>query len=458
MTPGRKILILIVILLLTLSLVAGAQEDCIKLSSGSCAPEVSFDLHDVELRGFLESVSREYAINMVISPEVGGKVSASLVGVPLFDAIDSIISSRGYVRRVFTGSGEGLMIVEPAGEVELKERDLNVREFRLRFIDVKGSSILNTVSGVLSSRGSVMADAGANALVVKDITIGMERAAALIGSLDAEPRQVIVEARMVEVSKGSSSALGINWAASHSRTSGNVFGGLGTVSESFAVNLPDVQGDAAVPGGLLGFSVISDRVSLDLRIQALETANEARTVSSPRVQVTENVKAVIADGEEVIIPTFKAQTVISASDDSVSGSSAINPATFRAVLGLSVTPRVVAPGRVSLEIEVRREWFDHSEDKKVEGVPLKLTKTVNTKLIINAGETIAIGGIETDYNAESEARVPFLSRIPLLGALFRSRQKEAETRELVIFLTPFIVEVEEEEDVAGAGKVHKEDL
>jgi len=446
-TPGRTSAVLIVAMLATLYTISGAREDCIKLSSGQCAPEVSFDLHDVELRGFLESVSREYAINMVISPEVGGNVSASLSSVPLFDAIDSIISSRGYVRRVFTTEGDGLMIVEPAGEVELKERDLNVREFRLRFIDVKGSNILNTVSGVLTSRGSVMAAPSANALVVKDITIGMERAAALIGSLDAEPRQVVVEARMVEILKGSTSALGINWSASHSETSGNVFGGLGTVEENFAVNLPQVQGDAS---GILGFSVISDRVSLDLKIQALETANEARTVSSPRVQVAENTRAVIADGEEIVVPSIQAQTVVSTSGEKASRSSVIKPQTFSALLGLAVTPRVVGPGRVALEIEVRREWFIKDKEQWVEGVPPKLMKTVSTRLIINAGETIAIGGIETDHNAESEARVPFLSRIPLLGALFRGRQKEAETRELVIFLTPFIVG-EEESNVAGAG-------
>ncbi|MCK4910534.1 MAG: hypothetical protein KAR83_02780 [Thermodesulfovibrionales bacterium] len=423
--------------------VAASAEDCLQVTEG-CTPVVSFELHDVELRGFLESVALEYGINMVISSEVGGQVSANLRHVDLFDAIDSIISSRGYLRREIKG---GLMVVEPAGESELRERDLLVKEFRLRYVDVMDSGIMNTVSGVLSRRGKVMSVEGSNSLVVKDVAMGIDRAEALLASLDMEPRQVIVEARMVEISKGSASELGINWGASHSKTSGDVFGGLGTVEESFGVNLPDVQGDTASPGGVFGFSVISDRVSLDLRIQALETAREARTVSSPRVQVAENTEAVIADGTEILVPSADTQMVVSGGEGTVEGVDD-ELKTFRAVLGLSVTPRVVAPGRVALKIEVMREWFDYEKD--VEGFPPKLTKTVSTNLIINDGETIAIGGIETGMDAQSEARVPLLSRIPFLGALFRSRAKEAEMRELVIFLTPFIVG--EESNVAGTDQ------
>lgn len=420
-------------------------DDCLKVSEG-CTPVVSFDLRDVELRVFLEGAALEYGINMVISSEVKGSVSASLHEVGLFDAIDSIVSSQGYVRREIKG---GLMVVEPASESDLRERDLLVRQFRLKYLDVGAPGLLNTVSSVLSKRGSVMPVAGSNSIVVKDISAGVDHARTLIDSLDREPRQVVVEARMVEIAKGSASELGINWSAAHSETSGNVFGGLGTVEESFGVNLPEAEG-LSDAGGLLGFSVISDRVSLDLRIQALETAHEARTVSSPRVQVAENVKAVISDGEEIVVPSMQAQTVVRTGDDGASAGTVIRPQTFRAVLGLSVTPRVVAPGRVALDLEVRREWFDHSEDKKVEGVPLKLTKTISTSVFLSAGQTIAIGGIETDMNKESEARVPLLSRIPILGALFRSKAKEGRMTELVIFLTPYIVG--EDENVAGTSQ------
>ena len=431
---------------LVLSLYAPASaDDCLQVTEG-CTPVVSFDLHDAELRDFLESTALKYGINMVISSDVGGRVSANLRDVDLFDAIDSIISSRGFLRREIKG---GLMVVEPASESDLRERDLMVREFRLMYVDVEDAGIMNTISGVLSKRGKVMSVEGSNSLVVKDVAMGIDRAEALLASIDKEPRQVIVEARMVEIAKGSASELGINWGARHSETSGNVFGGLGTVEESFSVNLPDVQGQEAAPGALLGFSVISDRVSLDLRIQALETAREARTVSSPRVQVAENTKAVIADGEEILVPSADTQMVVSGGAGKVEGISD-ELKTFKAVLGLSVTPRVVAPGRVALEIEVRREWFDY--EKYVEGFPTKITKTVSTNLIINNGETIAIGGIETGMNAESEARVPLLSRIPILGALFRSKAKESEMRELVIFLTPYIVE--REEDVAGTGQIN----
>jgi len=421
-------------------------EDCAGALAGDCSPVVSFELQDVELRGFLEGVALEHGINMVISSEVRGTVSASLHEVGLFDAIDSIVSSRGYVRREIKG---GLMVVEPAREEDIRERDLMVRQFRLMYLDVSSPGLLNTLSGVLSRRGTVMPIAGSNSIVVKDISAGLAHAEVLLSSLDKEPRQVVVEARMVEIAKGSASELGINWSAAHSETSGNVMGGLGTVEESFNVNLPE-SGGLSDTGGILGLSVISDRVSLDLRIQALETSRKARTVSSPRVQVAENTKAVIADGEEIVIPSLQAQTVVRTGGDGSSAGTETKPQTFSAVLGLSVTPRVVAPGRVALEIEVRREWFDHSEDKKVEGIPLKITKTVSTSVFLSTGETIAIGGIETGMSSESEARVPLLSRIPVLGALFRSKAKKSEMTELVIFLTPYILE--RESNVAGTGQ------
>ncbi len=422
-------------------------EDCAGGLAGNCPPLVSFVLRDVELRGFLEGIALEHGINMVISSEVSGTVSANLRDVGLFDAIDSIVSSRGYVRREIKG---GLMVVEPASESDLRERDLMVRQFRLMYLDVFSPGLLNTLSGVLSSRGTVMPIAGSNSIVVKDISAGISHAEALLRSLDKEPRQVLVEARMVEIEKGSASELGINWSAGHSETSGNVMGGLGTVEESFSVNLPQAEG-LSDTGGILGFSVVSDRLSLDLRIQALETSRKARTVSSPRVQVAENTKAVIADGEEIVVPSIQSQTVVRTGGDNDLMSSVVRPQIFRAVLGLSVTPRVVAPARVSLVIEVRREWFDHSEDKKVDGVPLKITKTVSTRVFLSTGETIAIGGIETGVDSESEARVPLLSRIPILGALFRSKAKESEMTELVIFLTPYILE--RQEDAAGAGQI-----
>lgn len=439
-------------LVLSIAGASRAEEDCLPVTS-QCAPLVSFDLRDVELSKFLEAVAREYGINMVISSDVSGSVSGSLKDVPLLDALDSIIESRGYVRREFFDGV--LMVVEQASEAHRKERGLQVQEFRLKYLDAVGTDIINTISGVLSERGSVMPVAGSNTLVVKDIPLALKRAAALISSLDTEPRQIIVEARMVEIKKKSASQLGINWGGVNTETSGDVFGGLGTVTGNAGVNLPGAASDS-VSGGFLGFSVISDRVSMNLKIQALETTKDARIVSSPRVMVAENQKAVIADGTEIIVPAIQAQTVIRAGNDNVVGSSVIKPQVFRAVLGLKVTPRVVSPGRVSLELEVKREWFDYSDDKKVDGVPSKRTKTVSTRVLLYAGETVVIGGIETDAHSDSTARVPLLSRLPLLGALFKSRQKKAEAMELVIFLTPFIVG--EDSDVAGAGQRNQEDL
>jgi type IV pilus assembly protein PilQ len=427
---------------------ASASAECRPLTE-QCAPDVTLELKDAELRGLLGSMSAEYGINMVISPEVEGTVNASIRNVPLFDALDSILESRGYVRRAFRG---GQMLVEPASAAHLEERSLVVREFPLRYVNATDKSVRTSVAGVLSSRGSLQAVTESNSLVVKDISIGLERAAMILGSLDRKPRQVVVEARVIEIRKGNTSALGIAWGGGYRRVSGDVFGGFGSEEGNFSVNLPAVDGDM---GGSIGFAVVSDRASLDLKISALEETGEARTVSSPRVQVMENRKAMISDGEEILVPSsMSTATVVQTGEHAVSGKTSSSPDTFRASLELSVIPRVVEDSHVALALEVRREWFDQDPEKRVDGYPPKISKLAATDVILEEGTTVAIGGIETEMEMSKSQRVPFLSRIPLLGWLFKNRTKAREQGELLIFLTPRILD----EDVAGTSKGHKTDL
>lgn len=320
---------------------------------------------------------------------------------------------------------------KPLVSLEVQEMEFVVGKFKLNYLNAS-DSLVSAVEKLLSPRGSVSRLRETNSLVVKGIPVSVRRVEDFLLDIDRRPGQILIETRIVEVNSGYMKELGINWQASYGYKSSDVMGGLGSVESSAGVNLPP-----SVEEGLsLGFGLVSDKLTLDIRLSALEDRGKAKVVSTPSVMVLDNHTAVISDGTELLVPSMDATTVIKTGDSH--GDLPYRAEIFRAVLELAVTPRVIDSGLLALFINTKREEFNFEHE--VQGYPPKITKSLRTELIVRDGDTVAIGGIKTENERDSQSGVPLLSKIPLLGWLFKKETKSEDRAELLIFLTPKIMD------------------
>lgn len=423
---------------------------------------VSMQLRDVRIKDVLREMAERYGLNMIIDEDIEGSVSISLRGLDFWEAMGSILGVKGYAYRRLEN---GLVLVERQSPAEKEERGIEVREFRLNYLE-PSDSLLYTVGKLLSSRGEAIRMPGTNAIVVKDMALGVKRVEALFLSLDTRPRQVLIEARIVEIGSDMRRELGVDWTAKYTYESNDVLGGLGSMTGDFGVNFPSMGADEGAGLGL-GFGLVSDRLTLDIRLSALEESGAAKVLSSPKVLVLDNHEAAITTGIEILVPqssattyltTEKAETIKKAADSDeivLTGVRERRPATFTAKLELTVTPRVVNPETVLLSIDTKREEFIYG--MQFEGYPPKESRTARTKLLVGNGQTVVIGGINTSSEFSRERGVPLLSKIPLLGWLFKRKDKGSERNELLIFLTPTIQEDIPQKQGAEGAKGAKEE-
>ena len=187
------------------------------------------------------------------------------------------------------------------------------------------------------------------------------------------------------------------------------------------------------PVGALGIGLLAKKAVLDLQISALEEQGKAKILSSPKIMVLDNQEATIASGTQISIQNSGTTTNITTG---TGGTTTSGVTEKEATLRLTVTPHVIDNDQISLKISTKREEFDFS--RSVLGVPPKNTREAQTGVIVKNGETIVIGGIYTESNSEDERGVPLLSKIPVLGWLFKKESKRKVKSELLIFITPQI--------------------
>jgi type IV pilus assembly protein PilQ len=438
-------LILVVFLLVLFS---AERSPTAEIARGSISVNnglVSMKLKDVRIKDVLKELAEQHGLNMIIDEDIEGSVSISLTDMDLEEALDAILGIKGYAYRQLDN---GIVLVERQNSAEKEERGIIVREFNLNYLEAS-DRLLDKVGKLLSSKGEAIRLPGANAIVVKDLELVIKRVEALLLSLDTKPRQILIEARIVEASSSLRRELGVNWTSNYRYESNDVMGGLGSMTGDFGVNLPSMGTDENAGLGL-GFGIISDKLMLDIRLSALEESGAANILSSPKIIVLDNHEAVITTGTEILVPqsssttyltTEDAETIKKAEDADeivLTGVRERRPETFTAKLELTVTPRVVNPETVALSIDTKREEFIY--DIQFEGYPPKDSRTARTELLMGNGQTVVLGGINTSSELSREKGVPILSKIPLLGWLFKRKAKGSEQKELLIFLTPTIQE------------------
>jgi type IV pilus assembly protein PilQ len=420
---------------------------------------IDLDFKDADIHNILRLLADVGGVNIVTSDDVSGRVTIRMRNVPWDQALDVILQAKGLgmVRR------GNLIRVAPLEQLQ-KEREAAIARkkqqqqlapLETRLIPVSyaaASNLRPRAQELLSDRGSVSVDERTNVLIVRDIVDNLDDVEELVRSLDTQTPQVLIEARIVEASSQYNRDVGIQWGGdvTASTATGNptglvfpsdvsVAGGAtdnqaptqglspfgGQVDNSnFLVNLPAVAGTGS--GGAIGLTLgsVSGNVNLNVRLSAAEASGSVRIISSPRILTLDNHEAHIAQG-----------TLIPYSQVSAQG---VNTAFQEAKLELEVKPHVTSDGSVAMDVNITRDEPDFTRTS-ARGDPTILKREAETSLLIDDGHTAVIGGIYTRNTGSNVDQVPFFGDIPLLGVLFQRRRKRDDRSELLIFLTPRIV-------------------
>ena len=420
---------------------------------------IDIDLKDADVHNVLRLLADTGHVNIVTADDVNGAITIRMRNVPWDQVLDVVLQAKG-LGMVRQGN---LVRVAPLAQLQ-KERELKLaqqkQEYELTPLETRliaisyaqANELQQRAKELLSPRGSIAVDERTNVLIARDIDANLNHIEELIRSLDTQTAQVLIEARIVEATSNYQRDVGIQWGgdltmgpatgnptgvgfpSSLGVTGGNYDNNTTTAGLSpftrniatpnFAVNLPAAVGTGA--GGALGITLgsIDNTINVGVRLSALETTGLVRIVSAPRVMVLDNREARINQG-----------TLIPYSQVSALG---VQTTFQEAKLQLLVKPHVTADGSVSMHVKLTRDEPNFNQTSP-RGDPTILKREAETDLLVMDGHTAVIGGIYTRNTGRNLDQLPFFGDIPILGILFQRRTASDARNELVIFITPHIV-------------------
>jgi type IV pilus assembly protein PilQ len=412
----------------------------------------SMEFRDASIKDVLRAVGQAANMNLIVSDAVSGQVSMSLKDVDIWEALEAILKTKGltYVR-------EG-KIVRVLAVTEARDEDLETRIFPLGYAN--GKETLVIADKIKSEKAKVSVDTRTNSLVIKDLSLNIDRMERLLKNLDKRVPQVLIEAKIVEVSSNYARDLGVQWGGQYTGGNTLVYGGatsnssssgsssstssspigsstffpqtgdIGRSGNAFVVNLPAAV--AAGAGGALGLTftrLMGGKLALDLQLSAMQTTGNGKILSSPKVLTMNNKEAKISSGTDIPVKIVSATAVSSTNTMAVQ--------TISATLALSAIPTITNDNRIVMVIKVEKAEPDFS--RQVDGLPTITRRAADAQLVVNNGETVVLGGILIKNEAQSDAGIPLLSKIPVLGWFFKKTSKTETQDELMVFITPTIV-------------------
>lgn len=428
--------------------------------------KLSLNFQDVEVRAVLQVIADFTGFNIVTSDSVQGNLTLRLQDVPWDQALDIILQAKGLDMR----KNGNVIWIAPAEELADREKvqletmrakndlePVRTQIFQVNYHKAKeiaeflskstgGGDGIHASRTALSSRGSVTFDDATNKLFVTDIGSKLEEISLLLQQIDLPPQQVLIEARIVEATKGFSRDLGVRLGVGAS--GGKIIGyrdgnpirrasigssldsTMSTAGQTSATTVtPNVDLPASTSNaGLLSMVLWNTAATrfLNLELSALETDGKGRILSSPKVLTANQKEAVIAQGEEVPYLNTTSQ----------------NGATVefkKAELELKVKPQITPDGRVAMTVEIKKDKV--AWNRMIAGTdnPPIDTRKLTSDVLVENGGTVVLGGIFEEEESNKVDKVPLLGDIPVVGNLFKNRHTDTSQKELLIFITPRIV-------------------
>jgi len=414
------------------------------VSESMAKTAISFHVKDTPIRAVLHMIAEESGLNLVLSDQVEGVITLRLDGIPWPKALEIVMQSHGLASRDLGG----VMLIAPQAEIAdyeqaredarlaLEERTEMVTEHiplshadaaelsRLLGGDLRthdsDTSTPSRRHGFLSARGQLSFDKRTNALILIDTPARAAEIKRLITTLDTPVDQVAIEARIVIADD------------SFSREIGARFGILGS-SRRVQWNGPGANLPAnTATGGALGLTILGNTINWDAELTALQTEGRGEVLSNPRIITSNQKEARISQGEEIGYLTVTGGQ-----------SNTIPSVEFKEVLlEFKATPTITADGRVYLNLSLNKDELAGWVETGAGQVPRLSRREITTSVLMDDGQTLSIGGVYEFRDRKALARVPFLSRLPGLGHLFKRRGREHAKVELMVLVTPQVIRVE----------------
>jgi len=416
---------------------------------------MTIDVVGTDLVSFLRIIADTAHLNLIADQDVQGIYTFKFVDAPWDQVLDVILKHAGLGKEISNGIIRVAKIEKLQKEEEDRKRldDAKALSGELQSITrplsfAKASEVKLILDKVLTKRGGLIIDERTNTLIISDLPRNLPLIDDLIAQLDVQIQQVQIEARVVEASKNFNKAFGVKWPTSNSGDAKLTVNGSDATWGAFnapswnSINNRATDGNAAAvayaPGkdgatsisgaaGEFWVSFLSSRMSINFILQALEKEGVIKIVSSPKVVTQNNKKAKILSGAKIPYPAQQAGNA----------TGAITVAFADANLELEVTPQITNDGTILMDIKVEKADADFSQ--LVGSTPTITRKAIETQVLVKDGGTAIMGGVYKNNSSTSSTGVPFLSKLPIIGFLFRNKINADSNDELLIFITPRIV-------------------
>jgi type IV pilus assembly protein PilQ len=402
--------------------------------------KISLDFKDADIRSIFRLIADISKFNLIISDDVAGRVTIKLDDVPWDQAFAIILQSKG----LWFEKYGNIVRIAPAKRLQEEKESAAAAEQAAQAVKpldilfkpvsfAQADTLIKQVGTVLTPRGSVDIDSRTNTLIIKDIRENLEKAKRMVDILDTQTPQVSIESRIVEATTTFTRSFGITWGgntrftAATGNPTGLYFPNSVAVSP-FALNFP-VDGGFVNSTANIRLGSINNVLDLDLALALGEQKGYSKLISAPKVTVLDNKAASITSGSRI---PFITQTADSGS----------NVRFENAATTLNVTPHITNDGSILMTITATRNEPNFAQ--LVQGNPLIDQRTATTEVLVKSGNTTVLGGIYATRTGRSINRLPFLSSVPIIGALFQNYDKQLSRTELLIFVTPRIVGDERE--------------
>lgn len=369
---------------------------------------ISIDLENADILTVLRALSEYAGVNIVAGKDVKGTVTVRLHNVPWRQALDIILKASGYAYR----EDPGVIRVDTADNLDKQDYDLPVSSkiYKLEFADP--DEMLDKVKATLSPKGKANVDKRTNSIVVTEVDPVHNKIMQLVQILDTPTPQVEIMCRVVDVDITSSQGLGIQWTLK------------GLESRILRADVTSNPEPSIVGYGIFNIGTVPSLAQVNAIITMLEESGKAQTVSAPRISAVDNEEAKILGGQRFGLPTRD-----------ISGNTIIQ--FYEVGTKLEVTPHINSLEEITMEIHAEVSELDRAS--ALAGRPIITTSEADSKVLVQDGNTVVIGGFIRKKETKTVRGIPLLKNIPILGALFRETLTTTENRELLIFITPTII-------------------
>jgi type IV pilus assembly protein PilQ len=429
------------------------SDDLVVGQSRFVGRRISLDFQQADITNILRLIAEVSGFNIVVGEGVKSKVTMKLVSVPWDQALDMLLKMNGLgmIRQGSIVWVDSLASIAKQQDEEARAKDAKIkaeevvdRVFYIR--NLQAQELMQSLRQNLSPRGLMQFNAGSNALIVRDVESKLAVIKQLVEGLDLEVPQVQIEARIVQADTVYARGLGIQWGfqASHRDPSdfglvSNITGpfaevagtGTSTIARSFLVNLPaQVGGLPAVPSIGWTFGKLGGDFALDMRLSAGELLGLSKVIAAPKITTLDKREAKISQGESIPFQTTSLQGTQTTFVD--------------ANLELNVTPQITSRDpredakRIMMRVRATRNAVGARSNPAGPSID---RREATTQVMVRDGETMVIGGVFVDTQANNVQGVPYLSRMPVLGWLFKNKSESVSKQELLIFLTPSIIKM-----------------